>query len=169
MKYVHEAFPSGSNLIKRRELLEALGIDSHNRDLYAFISLIGSTQRQNVIEIMNLGNEFVKFGSDIERIELLEGEVSRSKLHDQLKQVSETAMMIAGTYVSTKIKSHLDLFMQELNNIYLLIDGQDLMDLGISEGPRVGEVLSKTLTHMIESGPLSKSEQMLLAKRFLKI
>ena len=167
MKYVHEAFPSGSNLIERRDLLRSLEIDSHNRDFYAFISLIGSNERQNVIEIMNLGNEFLKFGSDIGRIESLEEEVSRSDLHDQLKEVSKTAMLVAGTYISTKTKSHIDLFIEELNNINLLIDGQDLIDIGMSQGPRVGDVLSKTLAHMIESGPLSKSEQILVAKRFI--
>ena len=167
MKYVHEGFPSGSDLIKRRELLGSLGIDSNNRDLYAFISLISPTQRKNVIVRMNLGNEFLKFGSDIGRIELLEEEASRSDIHDQLKQVSETAMLVAGTYVSTKTKSHLDLFLEELNNINLLIGGEDLIDLGMSQGPRVGDVLSKTLAHMIESGPLSKSEQILVAKRFI--
>ena len=76
-------------------------------------------------------------------------------------------MLVAGTYVSTKTKSHLDLFLEELNNINLLIGGEDLIDLGMSQGPRVGDVLSKTLAHMIESGPLSKSEQILVAKRFI--
>ena len=75
--------------------------------------------------------------------------------------------MVAGTYVSRKTKSNLDLFLQELNEIKLLIDGKDLIDLGVPEGPRVGDVLSKTLAHMIESGSLSKSEQLIIAKNFI--
>ena len=109
----------------------------------------------------------MKFGSDIGRIELLEEKVSRSELNDQLKQISETAILVAGAYVSRKTKSNLDLFLQELNEIKLLIDGQDLIDLGVPEGPRVGDVLSKTLAHMIESGSLSKSEQLIIAKGFI--
>ena len=167
MTYVHESFPNGADLTKRRDLLQSVGIDPHNRGFYAFVSLIGSTERQNAIERLNLGNEFMKFGSDIGRIELLEEKVSRSELNDQLKQISETAILVAGTYVSRKTKSNLDLFLQELNEIKLLIDGQDLIDLGVPEGPRVGDVLSKTLAHMIESGSLSKSEQLIIAKNFI--
>ena len=144
-----------------------MGIDPHNKDLYAFISLINSTDRQNAIERLNLGNEFMKFGSDIGKIELLEEKISRSELHSQLKQISETAIMIAGTYVSRKTKSNLDLFLQELNKINLLIDGQDLIEMGVPQGPRIGDVLSKTLAYMAESGPLSKSEQLIIAKRFI--
>ena len=109
----------------------------------------------------------MKFGSDLGRIELLEEKVSRSELHDQLKQISEIAILVAGTYVSRKIKSNLDLFLQELNKIDLLIDGQDLIGLGVTEGPGVGDVLSKTLSYMIESGPLSKPEQLIIAKKFI--
>ncbi len=167
MTYVHESFPNGSDLTKRRELLRSLEMDPHNNDFYAFISLISSSQRQNVIERLNLGNEFMKFGSDIGKIELLEENVSRSQLHDHLKQISEAAILVAGTYVPRKTKSNLDLFVQELNKINLLIDGQDLMELGMPPGPRVGEVLSKTLGHMIEFGVLSKSEQLIIAKRFI--
>ena len=167
MKYVHQSFPNGLDLSKRRDLLRPLGIDPHNKDLYAFISLINSTDRQNAIERLNLGNEFMKFGSDIGKIELLEEKISRSELHSQLKQISETAIMIAGTYVSRKTKSNLDLFLQELNKINLLIDGQDLIEMGVPQGPRIGDVLSKTLAYMAESGPLSKSEQLIIAKRFI--
>ena len=167
MTHVHESFPNGADLTKRRDLLQSVGIDPHNRGFYAFVSLIGSTERQNAIERLNLGNEFMKFGSDIGRIELLEEKVSRSELNDQLKQISETAILVAGTYVSRKTKSNLDLFLQELNEIKLLIDGKDLIDLGVPEGPRVGDVLSKTLAHMIESGSLSKSEQLIIAKKFI--
>ena len=167
MSYAHESFPNGADLAKRRDLLQSLRIDPHNRDFYAFVSLISSLERQNAIERLNLGNEFMKFGSDLGRIELLKEKVSRSELHDQLKQISEIAILVAGTYVSRKIKSNLDLFLQELNKIDLLIDGQDLIGLGVTEGPGVGDVLSKTLSYMIESGPLSKPEQLIVAKKFI--
>ena len=167
MKYVDQSFPNGLDLSKRIDLLRPLGIDPHNKDLYAFISLINSTDRQNAIERLNLGNEFMKFGSDIGKIELLEEKISRSELHSQLKQISETAIMVAGTYVSRKTKSNLDLFLQELNKINLLIDGQDLIEMGVPQGPRIGDVLSKTLAYMAEFGPLSKSEQLIIAKRFI--
>jgi len=169
MTYAHESFPNGADLTKRRDLLRSLEIDPLDRDFYAFVSLISSSERQITIERLNLGNEFIKFGSDIESIELLEETVSRGELHDQLKQISETAILVAGTYVSRKTKSNLDLFLRELNNIKLLIDGKDLLDLGVPEGPRVGDVLSKTLAYMIESGPLSKSEQLIIAKNFIKV
>ena len=167
MSYAHESFPNGADLTKRRDLLQSLRIDPHNRDFYAFVSLISSLERQNAIERLNLGNEFMKFGSDLGRIELLKEKVSRSELHDHLKQISEIAILVAGTYVSRKIKSNLDLFLQELNKIDLLIDGQDLIGLGVTEGPGVGDVLSKTLSYMIESGPLSKPEQLIIAKKFI--
>jgi hypothetical protein len=120
----------------------------------------------DLIKRLDLGNKLSKFGTDLNCIELLEVSSSRSEIFKQLTEVSEIAISVAEAYVSKELRSNLKLFVNELKTISLCIDGEDLMGIGIPQGPKIGDILSKILTHMIDSGPKSKSGQIRMAKKF---
>ena len=107
-----------------------------------------------------------KFGTDLNRIERLEVNSSRSEIFKQLTEVSEIAISVAESYAPKELRSNLELFANELKTISLCIDGEDLMAIGIPQGPKIGDILSKILTHMIDSGPQCKSGQLRMAKKF---
>jgi len=73
---------------------------------------------------------------------------------------------VADAYVSKELRGNLELFANELKTISLCIDGDDLIGIGVPHGPKIGDILSKILTHMINSGPLSKSDQIHMASKF---
>ena len=164
--HIHSGFPKGSEFSKRKELLKDIRIPTPEFVFYVLLSLIESDQRLDLIKRLDLGNKLSKFGTDLNHIELLEVSSSRSEIFKQLAGVSEIAISVAEVYVSKELRSNLVLFVNELKTISLCIGGEDLMGIGIPQGPKIGDILSKILTHMIDSGPQSKSGQIRMAKKF---
>ena len=165
LEHIHSGFPKGSEFSKRKTLLKDIRIPTPEFVFYELISLIESDQRLDLIKRLDLGNKLSKFGTDLNCIELLEVSSSRSEIFKQLTEVSEIAISVAEAYVSKELRSNLKLFVNELKTISLCIDGEDLMGIGIPQGPKIGDILSKILTHMIDSGPKSKSGQIRMAKK----
>jgi len=164
--HIHPGFPKGSEFSKRKKLLTDIRIPTPEPVLYILISLIQTDQRMDLIKRLDLGNKLSKFGRDLNRIELIEAGSSRSEIYKQLREVSEIAISVADAYVSKELRGNLELFANELKTIRLCIDGDDLMGIGVPHGPKIGDILSKILTHMINSGPLSKSDQIHMASKF---
>ena len=166
LEHIHSGFPKGSEFSKRKKLLKDIRIPTPEFVFYVLISLIESDQRLDLIKRLDLGNKLSKFGTDLNCIELLEVSSSRSEIFKQLTEVSEIAISVAEAYVSKELRSNLKLFVNELKTISLCIDGEDLMGIGIPQGPKIGDILSKILTYMIDSGPQCKSGQIRMAKKF---
>lgn len=164
--HIHPRFPKGPEFSKRKKLLTDISIPTSELVLYILISLIQTDQRMDLIKRLDLGNKLSKFGRDLNRIELIEVSSSRTKIYKQLTEVSEIAISVADAYVSKELRRNLKLFTNELKTISLCIDGEDLMGIGIPHGPKIGDILSKILTHMINSGPLSKPDQIRMASKF---
>ncbi len=164
--HIHPGFPKGPEFSKRKKLLTDISIPTSELVLYILISLIQTDQRMDLIKRLDLGNKLSKFGRDLNRIELIEVSSSRTKIYKQLTEVSEIAISVADAYVSKELRRNLKLFTNELKTISLCIDGEDLMGIGIPHGPKIGDILSKILTHMINSGPLSKPDQIRMASKF---
>ena len=166
MEHIHSGFPKGSEFSKRKKLLKDIRISTPELVFYVLISLIESDQRLDLIKRLDLGNKLSKFGKDLNRIERLEVNSSRSEIFKLLTEVSEIAISVAESYAPKELRSNLELFVNELKTISLCIDGEDLMAIGIPQGPKIGDILSKILTYMIDSGPQSKSGQIRMAKKF---
>tara|TARA_B100000809_G_scaffold124412_2_gene122582 strand:+ start:5421 stop:6638 length:1218 start_codon:yes stop_codon:yes gene_type:complete len=164
--HIHPGFPKGPEFSKRKKLLTDISIPTSELVLYILISLIQTDQRMDLIKRLDLGNKLSKFGRDLNRIELIEVSSSRTKIYKQLTEVSEIAISVADAYVSKELRRNLKLFTNELKTISLCIDGEDLMGIGIPHGPKIGDILSKIFTHMINSGPLSKPDQIRMASKF---
>ncbi len=164
--HIHSGFPKESEFSERKSLLKNIRIPTPEFVFYVLISLIESDQRSDLIKRLDLGNKLSKFGADLNRIERLEVNSSRSEIFKQLTEVSEIAISVAESYAPKEVRSNLELFVNELKTISLCIDGEDLMAIGIPQGPKVGDILSKILTYMVDSGPQSKSGQIRMAKKF---
>jgi len=164
--HIHSGFPKESEFSERKSLLKNIRIPTPEFVFYVLISLIKSDQRSDLIKRLDLGNKLSKFGADLNRIERLEVNSSRSEIFKQLTEVSEIAISVAESYAPKELRSNLELFVNELKTISLCIDGEDLMAIGIPQGPKIGDILSKILTYMVDSGPQSKSGQIRMAKKF---
>ena len=165
--HIHSGFPKGSGFLKREKLLKNIKIPTSEFPLCVLISLIETDQRMDLIKRLDLGNKLAKFGADLNRIELMEVGSSRSEIYKQLTEVSEIAISVSEAYASKELRNKIELFVNELKAINLCIDGEDLLNIGIPQGPKIGNILAKILTDMIDSGPQSKSGQIRMAKKFL--
>ena len=166
-RHIHSGFPKGSGFPKRKKLLKNIRIPTLEFPLCVLISLIEADHRMDLIKRLDLGNKLAKFGADLNRIELIAADSSRSEIYKQLTDVSEITIAVAKSYASKELRNNLDLFVNELKAIKLCIDGEDLKNIGISQGPKIGNILAKILEDMIDSGQQSKSDQIRMAKKLL--
>ena len=166
-RHIHSGFPKGSGFPKRKKLLKNIRIPTLEFPLCVLISLIEADHRMDLIKRLDLGNKLAKFGADLNRIELIAADSSRSEIYKQLTDVSEITISVAKAYASKELRNNLDLFVNELKAINLCIDGEDLINIGIPQGPKIGNILAKILEDMIDSGQQSKSGQIRMAKKFL--
>tara|TARA_B100000929_G_scaffold290281_1_gene283350 strand:+ start:272 stop:1489 length:1218 start_codon:yes stop_codon:yes gene_type:complete len=166
-RHIHSGFPKGSGFPKRKKLLKNIRIPTLEFPLCVLISLIEADHRMDLIKRLDLGNKLAKFGADLNRIELIAADSSRSEIYKQLTDVSEITISVAKAYASKELRNNLDLFVNELKAINLCIDGEDLINIGIPQGPKIGNILAKILEDMIDSGQQSKSDQIRMAKKLL--
>ena len=166
-RHIHSGFPKGSGFPKRKKLLKNIRIPTLEFPLCVLISLIEADHRMDLIKRLDLGNKLAKFGADLNRIELIAADSSRSEIYKQLTDVSEITISVAKAYASKELRNNLDLFVNELKAINLCIDGEDLINIGIPQGPKIGNILAKILEDMIDSGQQSKSGQIRMAKKLL--
>ena len=166
-RHIHSGFPKGSGFPKRKKLLKNIRIPTLEFPLCVLISLIEADHRMDLIKRLDLGNKLAKFGADLNRIELIAADSSRSEIYKQLTDVSEITISVAKEYASKELRNNLDLFVNELKAINLCIDGEDLINIGIPQGPKIGNILAKILEDMIDSGQQSKSDQIRMAKKLL--
>ena len=114
----------------------------------ARLSLDGRRARV-VTDVAALRHAFSQLGS---------GAIMRSQVHHLLRKVDTGA--IEGSAIATAdplVKERLELYMAELRHVRPLLDGNDLMELGVSEGPAVGELLDRLLAARLD-GLLSSRE-----------
>ncbi|SVB52871.1 uncharacterized protein METZ01_LOCUS205725, partial [marine metagenome] len=126
-RHIHSGFPKGSGFPKRKKLLKNIRIPTLEFPLCVLISLIEADHRMDLIKRLDLGNKLAKFGADLNRIELIAADSSRSEIYKQLTDVSEITISVAKAYASKELRNNLDLFVNELKAINLCIDGEDLI------------------------------------------
>ena len=126
-----------------------------------------------IIERLNLNSDWAEVVRDVakvrERLPELEGdEVTRSRvyrlLHGHDLRAVETCALAAG---HPKVAEWLCLYLDELRHVRPLLDGDDLMALGVQEGPAVGQLLSELLDARLDGLLESVEDEEELVRRAL--
>lgn len=86
---------------------------------------------------------------------------SRSKifklLHGQDKESLAIAACLAAT--GTSVRRMIKLYLDELAGVSVRLSGRDLVEMGIAEGPRVGQVLNRLLDGRLDGTIRSEAEE----------
>ena len=76
--------------------------------------------------------------------ELSFSSLSPSQLYDLLEGLSQEVVLIASLLTeSALVRRRLEQFLNELANVRPTLNGQDLLEMGVAEGPQVGQILRR--------------------------
>ena len=127
-----------------------------------------------IIERLNLNSDWTQILRDVARVrerlpELEEDEVTRSRvyrtLHGHDLRAVESCTLAAG---HPKVAKWLRLYLDELQHVRPLLNGDDLMALGVREGPEVGLLLRKLLDAKLDGLVESVEDEEAMARRALR-
>ncbi len=74
-----------------------------------------------------------------------EGVLRRSQIYDRLHGVKDQSLAIAAVLAQpgSGVRRAINVYLQELREVKPSISGEDLLKLGVTEGPRIGEILNR--------------------------
>ena len=96
--------------------------------------------------------------------------IKRSALYFTLREYDSTAIL-ANRYFArtTTLRRNLALYTDRLKQAKTSLRGNDLMKLGVKEGPKVGTILKNLLAARLDGTVLSKSDEVKMARRLAGI
>ncbi|MDZ4838064.1 MAG: CBS domain-containing protein [Candidatus Melainabacteria bacterium] len=86
---------------------------------------------------------------------------SRSKIFKTLKGQPNQSLAIAACLAAagTNVRRMIKLYLEELADVSVRLNGRDLVDMGIAEGPQIGKVLDDLLYARLDGTIKSESEE----------
>jgi tRNA nucleotidyltransferase (CCA-adding enzyme) len=126
--------------------------------------------RERVLDRLSAGRKLRDAARHLERFEAAApaldgpGEVSPSRVYRALAGLSVEALLVAAaTGESPRVRERVLLFLSDLRGATTSLNGNDLVALGVPEGPRVGEVLARLLDARLDGRVASEREERALA------
>lgn len=112
---------------------------------------LSNDQKNNIINGINLSKQ---------AMEEFEG-ASRSKIFKTLHGQSDQSLAIAACLAATgtSVRRMIKLYLEELSSITVRLNGKDLVEMGLSEGPQIGKVLDDLLCARLDGTIKSESEE----------
>jgi len=100
------------------------------------------------------------------REELDKPALKRSAIYFLLREYDTTAVQANRYYAKAPaLRRNLGLYLDRLRQVKTSLGGNELLKLGIREGPQVGTVLKKLLAARLDGAVMSKSDEVNLARR----
>ena len=97
---------------------------------------------------------------------LVKPAIKRSKIYSTLHEFDPVAIQTVGCYaVIPGLRRNLKLYLDTLRYVKTSLGGNELLKLGLCEGPRVGAILNKLLAARLDGAIRSKSDETKLARR----
>jgi tRNA nucleotidyltransferase (CCA-adding enzyme) len=111
-----------------------------------------------------LSNQSLKLGNRTK--ELSNPAIRRSKIYSTLHKYDPITVQTAYCYAAAPIlRRNLKLYLDTLRHIRISLGGNDLLKMGLREGPGLGTILNKLLAARLDGKIRSKSEESKLARR----
>ena len=147
------------------------------RDLVLLAGLVfasTASQRAGLSERLNLAGRWARVVEDVGKVKaaferLRAPGLRPSQIFDLLRDLAPAS--IKGCAIATDeppVGEHLELFLSELLHTRPLLNGDDLLALGVPEGPMVGELLEKIRTARLEGLLSTRGDEETLVVRSLE-
>ncbi len=135
----------------------------HNLDEEELYELLG---RLNLTgsRLDLLSNQSLKLKSRCK--ELDKRTIKRSKIYSTLHEYDAIAIQTINCYAAAPIlRRNLTLYLDTLRYVKTSLGGNDLLKMGVPEGPQVGTILNQLLAARLDRTILSRSDEIKLAHR----
>jgi tRNA nucleotidyltransferase (CCA-adding enzyme) len=153
----------------------AASVDDAARSRLCFCLLVYNLDEEALYELLGrlnltgsrldlLSHQSLQIKAKLE--ELDRPALKRSAIYFTLREYDTVAVQANYYYAkSPALRRNLGLYLEKLRNVKTSLGGNELLKLGVREGPRVGAVLKKLLSARLDGAALSKSDEMKLARR----
>jgi len=92
--------------------------------------------------------------------------IKNSALYFKLREYDITAIRASCYYAKAPVlRRKLELYLDRLRNVKTSLGGNELLKLGVKQGPKLGTILKKLLAARLDGTVLSKSDEVNLARR----
>ena len=149
-----------------RELTQCTLFDV-NSFLVVLAAGFNEIDREDLCFRLNLDNVAKKAILDFSILETFHSLISRSELYNKLKPCSISSINAGKFFLNKSRSDKISLFLDELINFKLEIDGNDLLSLGVEQGPEVGEFLKLLRDAALDHAIIGKIAQLELAEKLL--
>ncbi|MXY43721.1 MAG: CCA tRNA nucleotidyltransferase [Dehalococcoidia bacterium] len=142
--------------------------------LGSMVQSVADGDMESVVERLNLNSDWARLVRDVAAVrgrlyELEDENVARSRVYRLLQGLHPHAVeSCAVAATDTKVADWLRLYLDELRHVRPLLDGDNLMALGVREGPEVGLLLTKLLDAKLDGLVESVEDEEAMVRRALR-
>ncbi len=149
--------------------------DARRADLIlgSMVQSVADCDVESVIERLNLHADWARLVRDVATVrtrlpELSDEKVTRSRVYQLLHGLHPNAVESCAMATNdAMVASWLRLYLDELRHVRPLLNGDDLMALGVREGPEVGVLLAKLLDARLDGHVKSVEDEKAIVRRAL--
>ena len=138
-----------------------------NSFLVILVAGFNHLEREDLCFRLNLDNDARKSISDFETLESFDTSISPSALYNTLKPCSVSTINAGKNFFNKRRGEKILFFSDKLTNFRLGIDGNDLLTLGVEQGPMLGEFMRLLRDYALDQAITDKKAQLELAKKLL--
>lgn len=142
--------------------------------LGSIVQSIEDDEVDSLIERLNLNADWARIVRDVAAVrgrtkDLMGENVAKSRVYRLLQGLSDSAIeSCAMAETDQKVAHRLRLYLDELRHIRTSLDGNNLMAMGVPQGPAVGRMLEKLLDARLDGLVESEEEEVELVRRLHK-
>ncbi len=171
---IHPALRIEAALLRKLDGLATNGTTENTMRLLAVLAFsIPAIDTTSLVGRLNMNGRWARIVRDVAAVrdsfEELKGEnVRPSQVHRLLRDYDTAS--IEGCALATDdplVEQRLELYLKELRQVKPLLDGNDLIALGVPEGPEVGRLLDAILTARLDGLLSTREEEENLVRRSL--
>ena len=162
-----------SGLTLGNRLCEIMGSEwcpSHDRAVLGFVLLsipLSESDRTVFFRRLNLDKKLIIAIQSVAEIEALRECTCRGQIYEVLSNQSKLAMEAVSSYDEGQLEKHIELFQSELSELNVEVSGDDLLLMGIQEGPEMGRIIKAVRNAVIAGNISTREEQIEFAKKLV--
>jgi len=174
LKAIHPDFVTNRDV---SELFQQLRLERgvHRPNVKQYICLvllsIGPDKRMDVANRLKLPGKYQRLLQHMEAIEatlpqLATDNIEIDQLYRCLKNIDYDALVAYYVWTdSALVRERIDLYIEELKDVKSFLNGEDIVALGIPEGPAIGKILERLLYARVNGEITTRAEELELAKK----
>ena len=174
LRAIHPALHIEPALLERvRELAIEPGRESELRLLGVLVFAVPAAEIPGVISRLNMNGGWAAVVRDVgaardSLTQLKDDKIRRSRVFGLLRGLSTAAIDACALAADEPlVRERLGLYLSELRHVRPLLDGRDLLAMGMPEGPIVGELIEKLLTARLEGLVSTREDEETMVRRSL--